>query len=244
MHNKILSSILVSFFTFSSMLLAAQNKVSLTDLDIEVNANKWYDNQVGLENTVLHIGNLYNDARKASRSHPYFNSPYWGYGTIVYQNQQFDSVALIYDIESDIVVTQNKLGNDYLLQPIQLNKDQIISFTVHGALFEPVEQRDQLFQSGFHQILYRGENLEVIVRHKKLVEMEGNRKTAYFGYKDYYFKTSEAIRKIKNNSTIKNLYPEHKKEIKTFLRANNINISKEEDLNLIMLAEFCNDLNL
>jgi hypothetical protein len=231
-------------FLLVSQITVGQNKVAIAGLDLDGDILSWYDQQVGLQNTPLQTGSLNDSERMAKRSHPYFQNVSWVSGTITYREQTYQNVSILYDTYSDQLLVKNSGDFRYSSQPIQLIKDQVSSFSIHGALFEFVSEKIDFFENGFFEIMYRGDDMELIRKRTKLVEIDHDAVDTYREDNKYYLRRMETATRIYRKSSIVRQFPEHKKEIRMFIRKNHIQILKPNtELQLKKLIAYCDTLN-
>ncbi|MFY0602093.1 MAG: hypothetical protein JXR03_20630 [Cyclobacteriaceae bacterium] len=245
MKNLLLKLSIGIIMLISGCAAQAQERVSTADLDVEGDVQTWYDNQVGKKNTVLQTGGLHKTERKASVSHPYFKVISWVDGNLKYRNQEFSQVPLIYDINKDILITKNTLDIRFTSEPLELIKNHVSSFTLSGAVFEFFDEDIGGLGEGFFEVMYRGENLELLAKRIKIVTINGSGSSVYEEAPRYFIRINGEIRKVQRRSNIIREFPEHKKEIRTFARKNRIQIIKPEtDYQFVKLMEFCDNLTL
>lgn len=238
---------LAIYLTFLSLLagnkIFSQSNISTENLDLEGDVLAWYDSQVGLQNTPLQIGNLNNAERKARRSHQYLESPTWVKGNINYRGQRFENIDLLYDIYADKLITKNNGNLRYASQPIELIKSQVSAFTIYDQLFEYIEEPVELFEKGFFEIMYRGENMEVLVKRLKVVEIESDGVNAYSRYDKYFLRMDGEIHPLRNRFSVLKRFPNHKKEIRAYLRKQGFpSFRLGSDHQLKSLAAYCDAL--
>lgn len=231
------------FFTIAP--LQAQESASTLSLDIEGDVLNWYDQQVGQENTVLQIGSLNNPERKASGSHQYLESASWTSGNLVYRGQYFENVQLLYDIYEEAIITRNISNIQYSIQPIELIKEQVSSFTLHGANFEWIDKKIDSFENGFFEIIYRGDQMEVLAKRIKSIQIGSSGVNEYKQQDKYYLIIEDIPYRIYRKRSIIARFPEHKKQIKSFIKKNQIDILEPgTDYQLKSLIQFCDNLDL
>lgn len=238
--NLQLSVLLILLASGTTM---AQGWVKVEGLDLNTDNQEWYDNQAGLLNTVLQTGELKNTSRKAQRSHPYYKSTFWVLGEVNYRGQNFKKIPLLYDIEADQLVTRNSGDLRYSSQPIQLNKTQISSFTIGETRFEFLTEKIELFENSFFEIMYRSQSMELLAKRLKQVEIESDGVDSYKELNRYYIRINGQVHRIYRKSSIIRQFPQHKKEIRAFIRKNRIEILKPDtDEQLKTLIKYCDEL--
>src|SRR5437868_11207273 len=90
-------------------------------------------------------GSTYIEYKPQKDEHPYF-LPEWYSGSIVYDGEQFDNVALLYDLNADVLVTENIYGAN----KIQLVSEKVDRFIIEKHLF--VLLTGQKIENGFYEL--------------------------------------------------------------------------------------------
>lgn len=240
--KKLYLTIVIFCISYSSK---SQTRLSTNELDIEGDVLTWYDDIVGKSNTVLQTGGLHHAERKANHSHPYFKVILWVDGSLNYRGQEFNNTPLIYDINKDLLITKNTLNLNFSSEPIELIQNQVSSFNLSGSLFEFYEEEIGNFRKGFFEVLFRGENVEILIKRTKVIETTSTGESFYRVSDKYFIKVGERISSIKKRWQVVRKFPEHKKVIRDFIRKNKIQIIKPNtDPQFVKLMEFCDNLKL
>lgn len=236
-HFVFLISLIVSQYGMT------QQKIATSGLNLDENVIAWYDQTIGIENTSLQIGILNNSERVASRSHPYFQKTIWIEGSLIYRGQMFENISLLYDIHKDQLMVKNSGDMRYATQPVQLIKNQVTSFTAYGSYFEMIPDKIELFENDFFEILHRSDSMALLAKRLKTVEIETDGVAAYIASDKYYVQYQNEYKRIYRKYSVIQMFPEHKKEIRTFIRKNNLQILKPNSENhLTMLIAYCDEL--
>lgn len=252
----ILNKIIRSKFFFTSqriritvlLLVSFSNSsftqnITLQGLDLSQDIGIWYDSIAGLQNTSLILGKLATTDRKASRSHPYLYDYKWQSGDVVYQEQQFKNVRLLYNIEEDILITLGEGFSPYT-QFIELKSDGISNFRIRNSMYIWVNESIQGNNSGFYEVLFEGNQLDLIAKRTKTLNLSGteliyDQKNQYFvHYNDEYFV-------IRNSGDLARKFKPNRRRIKEFARQNQIRkLNSEVDFEFVELLKFCDNLEL
>ena len=105
------------------------------ELDLSQDLSIWYDSVAGLDKTVLRQGILADLERKALHTHPFLYDFKWQLGDVLYQDQQFKNVMLIYNLEEDVLLTMGE-GISRYTQFIELKSDRISNFRIRNSKYK------------------------------------------------------------------------------------------------------------
>lgn len=229
-------SFLVSYQSLS------QGSFSLEGFDLSGDLESWYDREIGLKNTVLQTGSLMDFSVKSRKSHPYFNTKFWVKGDLVYQGQSFESIPMIYNIEEDALVIQ-EVVYEHSGRPIKLISNQVSEFTLEGRTFKFIKESIGPFEEGFFEMLYEGEEISLLAKRTKLLEINSTGELEYEEKDRYYLKKGNNYHTIYRKSSLIRLFKTHEKDIRLFIRKNNIEILKvETDFQFATLVQYCGSL--
>jgi len=209
----------------------------MAELDLDKDVSTWFDEQIGKDQTPL-VAGIYQETYLSTNSHPLFLEKYWISGTLKYRGETFQDVSMLYNIHQDFLVirhpTQLLLSN----QPIRLEKNLVDWFILNSYYFKNF--RDLNTESGFYNVLFEGTQFQLISKRSKKETIERNNNTLNFEKDDAFFLYKEnGLHLIKNKSGFIKTYPELKKEIKSFVKKNSLNINPNNEQSLTTLAKFC-----
>lgn len=222
----------------------AQKEISTEELDLGENPSLWYDQQIGLENTPLQMG-IWNPAeRKANLSHPYYLNRTWQTGTVSYRGEVFADVPMLYDIFEDILLVRQEGRLKFLNQPMEIIKNQVEYFIISGSRFEYFETSVDYFDKSYFEIMYRSENVEVLSKRLKKIEIVSNNASSYENRHRFYIQLNDDYTQIFRNASVVRLYKEYRPQIKRYIRANKINIAKPgNSYQLVKLVKYCDQIS-
>jgi hypothetical protein len=213
------------------------------ELDLSQDLSIWYDSVAGLDNTVLRQGVLADVERKALRTHPFLYDYKWQSGDVLYQEQQFKNVRLLYNIEEDLLITQGEGLSPYT-QFIELKSDRISNFRIRHSMYIWVNESIQGNNSGFYEIIFEGAQLDLLAKRTKTLNLNGteliyDQKDQYFvHYNDEYFV-------IRNSGDLARKFKSNRRRIKEFARQNQIRkLNAQVDYEFVELLKFCDNLEL
>lgn len=196
----------------------------------------WYDQLVGVENTPLFNGVEYIFDYSSSRDKtPFFNSPEFKFGNVVYNNQKYFDIPLIYDVYNDEVII--KITNTKQETLLKLISNKVNGFNIGDASFIGIMQED-IFS--FYKIVGTEKNLLLLKKLKKSKLKKINNGRVFFEYLDkepeYYLFQNSILTPINSNNALISIYPEFKKELKQALKNLDFskNVSQEEQFKLLL----------
>jgi hypothetical protein len=227
---------------FCSGLQAQDNMINQLDLSKDITT--WYDDLLGIENTLLMEGALANYERKASRTHPYLNDYIWQLGNIVYRSQEFKSVPLLYNLEQDALFILRKGGNSYE-NFVELNKALVSGFTVGNSRYVKLDSMAPNNAPGFYELLYEGNQASFYARRVKKQDLNGDEDYQYKQLDDYYVLFEGQYYAVRNVGAVTRIFKENRKQIRSFANTQRMRqLEKESELQFIALIAFCNTLAL
>ncbi len=234
------SIIIVFLFIMGVNNLHAQ--YLLGDFSLSRGMESWYDEQVGLENTLLLNGKKFDFTRKSSNSHAFYKDQSWVKMDITYFGHTFEAIDALYNLEDDLLIIKNP--NDDVT-PIQLTTGQVTSFDMGDAYFEMIEHQVGYRTSGFYQILFRGEQVELISRISKSLQIVSGRLSYVTNYYPYIKSGDGDYKLITRFGNLKRMFPSHKQKLRKFKK--NIGLKGRLDNGekfdgFVRLMEYCDNL--
>lgn len=239
MARSLGASLIVLCFTCS-----VEAQYELTSLDLEGNYYEWYDKQIGLDKTAILNGTYKPTIRKSTNSHSFFKDDQWQTATIRYKGQTFTGLRALYDIDEDFLVIQHPTNFSFHGFPIRLFPEQVEWFALDGDMFRNYPEGILQEPGGFFNELMVGEQVSVLVKRKKKPVMSTN-STMVLLEEDhaYYLRVgAEYFRLTVFRSSFLKHFREHRPEIRKFIRANGLQVKAGKEPDLVMAAEFCDNL--
>lgn len=233
-------------FLFLILLLTSNGAFAqypITDDLLKGNVTAWYDQQIGLQHTLLQHGELAVLTRKSPNSHAYYGKSAWVDMHIIYRNQTFYNVPTLYDIEEDALIIVNNLGPSFSAYPIKLQKEHVERFEIGDDTFVYIDEQVSWHAKGFFKAIYEGEEVSLLSKVFKRLDL----KYKVLTYKEnnhYFLKKGGQYYRLKRLSGLLKLYPDHKKEIRQYKRElalGKIDKPANEE-KLSRLIEFCENL--
>jgi hypothetical protein len=192
----------------------------------------------------LYNGSDYKEYNQIDDEHPYFISDDWVLGTVEYYGEHFDNVPLLYDISSDLVITENY----YSSNKMQLVNELLKAFTIQEHKFVRLDRnasKNLNIKTGFYEMLYDG-RLKVYSRITKTlqerisvskIEAEFDQKTRYFMYKN------EVFYEVSSKASVLQVLGDKKHELKRFVKSNHIRFKKNKKNAIVAMANYYEELN-
>lgn len=216
MSKNYFCSILLCFIFFisSPIILIGQEQPEFL---------KWFDNQVGIENTRLLNGSAYSDRHRTINSK---NKLYQGSaqnGSVLYDGQWFPDLQMRYNIYDDVLIVQ--MESSMGVNIIQLVKEKVAKFSLSGANFINVSPTPSAPQvNGFYELLWEDKNFSVLKKHARSIFEKRDRQVSYFefepieGHFAFLYKDQPHLLRSRNN--LVNIFPQYKNEIQAYYRTN------------------------
>lgn len=208
------------------------------------NAINQYDETIG-RNARIYTGSYYFDKNLGINGHPFFQNNYWETGSIIYENQRYDSVELRYDVYRDLVLVKH-IDKEGFINLVQLKKSKVEGFIMNGHHFIQLEE-DTLsgLSPGFYDLLLNGEPLKAIARRKKeinRIQGSGNQIRGYVDKDKYYIKSGGVYYPVNRKKTMYNVLSERKNEIRIFLKRNKSRLRRDYEKKLVEAVRYYNAL--
>jgi hypothetical protein len=169
---------------------------------------------------------------------PFFDSSRSDTGTVLYAGILFSQLPLIYENLKDLVIIND---NGYF---IQLNNKKLTEFTFAGHHFIHLAENNKAGKNaitGFYEILYDG-NIKVLKKTRKQIEDDlssDNIVEKFITQSDYYFiQTESNFYEIKSKKDIHAIFTNKWKEIKLFIRRNQLKIKEDKGNTLVQITAY------
>ncbi len=220
----------------------AQRILSTSSEPAFKNAVAFYNNSFGPD---LHLfsGKEYLDYNfRFSQGHPYFQTTTFSKGTITYQGSTYEEVPMLYNLETDNVIILNHSGT----AKIQLIKEKVSSFSLSGHSFINICNDSLLSQGlryGFYDILATGKTTLLARRTKNIQIVAQDIVEIKVLAKDYFYLQNNNIYSvIRSKKGLLNLLSDRKKEIRQFVKQNNIDYRENPENAIVRIVEYYNQI--
>jgi hypothetical protein len=153
--------------------------------------------------------------------------PDWIDGSLLYDQELFEHVPLLYDMIAQRVVTQHFFG-----QAIDLITDKVDWFVINGRKFVYLDggKKDAVMTPAFYELLEHGDVQLYARRRKRVDEQVGERKITYkvTRVKDRFFLYKDgAFIPVNGKKALVAALSDKKVELKQFVRENKVHFSQE-----------------
>lgn len=204
------------------------------------NPDIWFDQIIGVENSGLIQGPEYIIEYAGINTHPFFQSKSEQPGNIHYFNNFYQNVLMAYEIHKDILLLKKTDASGYPVY-IRLYPEEVVFFELGGHRFERIVPKGKEIKIGFYDILYQGQNIRLLAKRIKKDFFESIR-LEFKSEDKLYLEKDEQYFALRSKAIFFEKYPNHKAQIKKYIRENKlkINLSHEEDI--VKLCQFCDSL--
>jgi len=209
--------------------------LSLPVLAQDKNKNVYnaFDDVVGLKNTALSYGKLfYEKYRTLDDNNQYFLKNEFVKGDVTYQNQIFYDVHIKYDVADDNLIVN--LPSTFENRSIILEKYFLEKFTLQNSTFL------NLRKEGLHELLFSSNGITLFKKWVKLKKKKLNKSFVYYKFieKNFYsLMLNDHYYEINNKKDIIKIFPNQKKIISSFYKANKSLHKKNLDTFYLLLSE-------
>ncbi len=185
---------------------------------------------------------LFNGARyhvydRQAQTHQFYLTRDLITGTIRYDGYDYGPFQMHYDINLDMLVIKQPY-NGYL---VGLDSSRVEHFTLNNSYFEHISNHPQL-KKGIYQTLYNGD-IKLICRRKKIrYEKYEDLKAIpiFVDVSSYFFYTGGEYRQVRRKKDIYRLFPEHRREIRRYLRLAHSSLREDTERHLVEIAKIIN----
>ncbi|MCW3087069.1 MAG: hypothetical protein JWQ78_455 [Sediminibacterium sp.] len=173
--------------------------------------------------------------------HPFFQSPDFSEGTILYDNILYEKVPLKYDLVKNKVVIPDVTGN----LRVTLFNEKIATFNLlnHTFLHLPKDSaKNSVISGGFYDLLYNGRSVVLLKKETKKILEELN---AYDGVKrsiedmsDYYIKKNGVYYRVGSKGSVLAVLSDKKAAIRQLIRQKKFKFRGDRDNVLTSIVAF------
>lgn len=225
------SKIFFSYLILCLLLFAAWTKSALSQTTFsELEESKIYSSELNIVNgSKWYYENKY-------KGHPFLYDNGLFEGSVTFNGVNFSPLTLTYELLSNELILIKEVGTQ--TRELTLNENFVESF----VLIDPVTAREHSFErkklSGvegekYYQVVYKGETT-CYIYHKKVINnrVTGNYMGEYLYQPVIYIKKGDEFQGCTNKRTFLRLFEDQKKQIRKYIRRNNMRIDgkKPEDI--------------
>ena len=196
----------------------------------------------GVDQRLISGSFYYGPLRGSISGSAFFIDESWKKGSVTIGKLSYHDLDLKYDIEKNKIVMKftNIKGS---VAQISLNKENINNFVMNDRLFVPYPGTSKFDTAKFCEVIASGEINYLILKTKTLtLSKGGNTDYAYKEYTRQFLQINNQLIPFKTRSVIYNLYPEHKQELKRYLRSQGLDPMKNRIRDREAMVKYCNQL--
>lgn len=207
------------FFLTICMFLLSNTKIYSQN-----NIEDLFDNVVGKENLPLNNGPFYFNTFKILNSHQFYHVNKYLQGSLIYENQYYNTVNLKYDNYRDALIFK-PYGESENFGVILL-KEKVFQFTLNNRNFINLGliTKDSLKNvKGYYEENVIGKDFTFYIKHKKEKRELIKNQITYSDfdiYNEFLLLSNKNYYSISSKKDIITLFPKYKKEINTFYNEN------------------------
>ncbi|MEP6553137.1 MAG: hypothetical protein ABJB11_06315 [Ferruginibacter sp.] len=232
---------LIIFLFSSSQLLAQLNESDSIFYHAAVsNAKELYRQSEKLQPRLLN-GRKYKPYRIAFiGGTPFFQTDEFIDGSIVYEDNFYDSVKLLYDQVDERIVFRSEFA-------IELIAERIKQFSIAGHDFIRLENDslNPIVKTGFYEKLYSG-SIELYKKEIKKIKENLSSTEGIMGEielkTNYYVEREGHFYLVKKSNSLFEALGGHKKEVQQFMKANGLKLKRNKDYTLLKIASYYDQL--
>jgi hypothetical protein len=192
----------------------------------------------------LYNGSDYLEYKPVEAEHPYFTSDDWVLSTVEYAGEYFSNVPILYDINTDQVITEHYYSNNKMV----LTKELLSSFTFQNRLFVRLDKNSSknfTLKTGFYELLYNGQTKAYSRRTKDIqkrisadkYDVSFDEKTRYYIYKN------ESYYEVSSKASMLQLFSDKKHELKRLLKEDHIRFKTDKEKAIVAILKYYEGIN-
>ena len=171
----------------------------------------------------LYNGSEYNPYPEPYDDHPYFESEYWEEGSVKYYGERYDSVAMQYDLLSDVLVIEHYDQNGYMAE-VALHSEKVDYFVLLDHTFvrlAPDTARVLELKPGFYDLLYDGQHKVLCKRRKMPKETieSGELKVDFLVRENFYLLKDGVVFPLKNKGSVLKVLSDKRRALNQYVRS-------------------------
>ena len=230
-----LAFIIINLLTFHTIPGTCQSNTKSARLEI-LNRDTINENQM------LYNGRVWRNIYPMIKENQFLFTKEFLSGTVTMRGRTFSDVRIKYDIFADeIIIPFTPAGM------LQLNKQMVDSFSLifqnKKYQFIRIPDGDMVFPGGYYNVLYKGKTT-LYVRYTKKIEKLADKDgfDKFYQINRIYILQEGKVININRKNDLLGILNVQKKEVRHFIKENNINISNEDPLSFIPVLSFIDNL--
>lgn len=203
----------------------------------------YFDNIFGGDERLI-SGHIYYGPMKGSiQGHPYYFDDTWKNGIIVTPTEKFEDLQVKYDITINQVILKYTT-TDYAVYQIGLNSGNIINLKMAGSEFIPLPGTGGSTDIPFAEVISEGPVMYLVTK-AKILDITSSTGSADYEYKEYlrqYLYYDGILKSFRSKKSVYKTFPELKKQLKKYVRQNNLYLIRNRIGERKKMIDYCNTL--
>lgn len=191
--------------------------------------------------SALFTGTEYKEPKTSNEEHPFFPVNDWQWGEILYNGQLYEVAPFMYDILSDVLITENFHNNE----EIALVKEKVSYFTMGKKKFINIINSPQgLPGPGYYEVHYDGPS-RILTRHEKKFEERISQNRLEFSYNKkhrHFLRKGEEYHRVNSRRDILKVMQDKRQQVRAYISQNKFLISNENPAAMARIAEYYDSL--
>jgi hypothetical protein len=202
-----------------------------------------YNASIG-EGAAIYNGPEYEGNDLTIAGNPFFLSKNFVYGSVIYMGFRYDSIVMAYDCFRDELILAYPMVNEFFaIVPV---KSRIDAFQIHAHEFVQIRDENKypgIEETGFFDVVYNGEHRILARREKRAASYVTGNYLQRFEPDDYYYIRKDGIyHKVQGRRGLLNLFKDHKRELRRFIRQSNYDFKDGTDALLREAGAYLDEL--
>lgn len=207
--------------------------------DAKASARSSYDNLIK-DQLALFNGYEYINYDLGYSGNPFFLDDYYVEGTIEYNDMVYHKIPLKYDVVENKVLVEY-FDNAGYRSGLVLEYHKVNAFTYEGHQFVKINKTNPVgsLEEGFYDMLLDDE-ISIYARRKKQIS-----KAVKYGQLDikfevldqFFVELADNTYEVNNKSSLLQLFKDHKKELKKYIKANKLDLKRDFEASLISVTQ-------
>ncbi len=185
-----------------------------------------YQRAIASQSTIVNGRQFKPYAYTFIKGHPYFETNKFSTGTIHYEGNYYDSVQLMYDENSGLLILDAGIR-------LELINERIPEFSISGHRFKRIEtdSLDNALKTGFYEVLYEGKNIELFKKEfkefKEALSVTEGYQVEILEKRSYYVRKEGKYFRVKNKNAALDLFRQKRGELEKFIKSKKLNFRKD-----------------
>jgi hypothetical protein len=175
------------------------------------------------------------------KGHPYFETNKFSTGTIHYEGNYYDSVQLMYDENSGLLILDAGIR-------LELINERIPEFSISGHRFKRIvtDSFDNALKTGFYEVLYEGKNIELLKKEfkefKEALSVTEGFQVEILEKRSYYIRKDGQYFRVKNKNAALDILRQKRGELEKFIKSKKLNFRKDMENAITQTAIYYDQL--